>query len=223
MRKIDKSTILATAYHTWVNALEAERENHGVYNSSKNEYYKDVVMNLLYCQRGVCAYTEMFLFDVDYCSEQYWQNGRYIGTKKSKGQLEHFNPELKKNKAWLWNNLFVVDTDTNTKIKGRKQTNIILKPDHPDYNPFDLLTYNPEEHIFRASDKVQESAKVEAIDKMILTLGLNWDAVIDARKKYLNELFTQVKLGFKTVEEVKPYQFFTAFEMSKPFLSNNKQ
>ncbi len=218
MRKIDKSTILATAYQTWVDALEAEGKGHGVYNSSNNKYYKDVVMNLLHCQRGVCAYTEMYLCDIDFCSEQHWQNGRFIGTQRPKGQLEHFNPDLKPNKAWLWDNLFVVDTDTNTKIKGRQKTNNILKPDNPDYDPYKLLTYNPKIHLFRANDKIKDTTKVDAIEEMILTLGLNWDAVIDARKKYLNDLFQQVKLGFKSVEEVKPYQFFTAFEMSKPYL-----
>ena len=48
MKKIDKTNILSTKYKDWEEGLES----HPVYNSSNNKYYKDIVMNLLYVQKG---------------------------------------------------------------------------------------------------------------------------------------------------------------------------
>jgi hypothetical protein len=61
MRKIDKNQQLSTAYQTWENNLEINGLNHPSYNSSNGAYYKDIVMDALRCQNGLCAYTEIQL------------------------------------------------------------------------------------------------------------------------------------------------------------------
>jgi len=60
MKKIDKTTHLATSYFVWQATLHPGDIVDYNTQSIKNKYYKDVVMNLLLCQGGVCAYTEKF-------------------------------------------------------------------------------------------------------------------------------------------------------------------
>jgi len=114
MRRIDKTRILSTKYKEWVDRLDRENLDH-----PKKETYKlDVVMNLFYCQGGVCAYTEMRLCPPNLLDEQKWVNGRYKGKKEEIdkfGSLDHFDPRLKEKKFWKWENLFMVHTDINFK------------------------------------------------------------------------------------------------------------
>ena len=143
MRHIDKTKILATKYKEWVNKLNNSGEKH----PENSQYYIDVVMNLLYCQLGVCAYTEIELCDPCHIEIEKWQDGRYIALEKmvdmngnitysdtkSKtvetfGTLEHFNPKLKGKKSWDWDNLFVIHSKINT-AKGAREVDNILKPD----------------------------------------------------------------------------------------------
>lgn len=65
MQKIDKNydEILSTKYKTWVDNLEKNKKKH----PESRTYYDDVVMDLYRCQKGVCAYTEMFI-----CPEKYF-------------------------------------------------------------------------------------------------------------------------------------------------------
>jgi len=158
MRRIDKSKgkILSTEYKKKVDKLDNAGEKHP---GKSWEYYIDVVMNLLYCQEGVCAYTEMFLCRPELLKKEKWQNGRYNNNKisvdengnlvqlesKSRkvgkfGSLDHFNPDLKTYKYWDWDNLFVVHSDINT-WKQDEPVDYILKPDSPGYNPHKLLAY----------------------------------------------------------------------------------
>jgi hypothetical protein len=58
MQKIDKSKKVATAYHTWLKSLKNKKQPP---YSATFRFYKDVLMNLLICQNGLCAYTEMSL------------------------------------------------------------------------------------------------------------------------------------------------------------------
>ncbi len=58
MRKIDKTQILATEYQLWIKQLKGQ--THPKYSSS-HKYYKDVLISLLYCQQGLCAYTEILI------------------------------------------------------------------------------------------------------------------------------------------------------------------
>ena len=55
--------------------------NHSLYNSSNSVYYYDVVMNLLWCQRSVCAYNERLLFDEQMYETENWLEGKYQQTK----------------------------------------------------------------------------------------------------------------------------------------------
>ncbi|MEN8220384.1 MAG: hypothetical protein ABFS56_29365 [Pseudomonadota bacterium] len=60
MRKIDKTQILATEYQSWIEQLDRKAQTHSKYYSS-HKYYKDVLISLLYCQKGLCAYTEIMI------------------------------------------------------------------------------------------------------------------------------------------------------------------
>jgi len=214
MKKIDKSKHLATAYFEWLNFLP---QNSVVeYDSSKNSFYKDVVMNLLNCQKGVCAYTEIYLADKQWFETNNWENGKYVSNYKNKGHLEHFDPELKNKNGWDWNNLFVVDSDTNTKIKGKKKVNYILKPDLNDYSPNIYLSYNLKLNFFIPNQKLINTDIYNSVKEMIDVLGLNFDAIVDARRIYFNKIEKRIKKKTSDYEEEKKelYQFFTAFEMS---------
>ena len=62
MRKIDKSEILSTIYKKWEEGLEKNNQQHPKYDKT-TRFYEDIVMNLYYCQNGLCAYTEQILAD----------------------------------------------------------------------------------------------------------------------------------------------------------------
>jgi hypothetical protein len=150
MRKIDKSKILSTKYKEWVEKLDKEQKKHPV-PKTKDRYFYDVVMNLLHCQKGVCAYTERFLCKAELLTEDKWENGRYARKKPKRfGHLEHFNPNLKDEKGYEWDNLFVACSDVNV-LKGEEDVDDILKPDSPDYDPMELLDYDIDTHFFVAN------------------------------------------------------------------------
>jgi len=141
MQKIDKSQILSTNYKTWHNSLG---DNHPTYNSSNNKYYNEIKMCLLHCQKGLCAYTEEMLCDEKYFDISNWKNGKYtpltqIQKNEIQGDLEHFDESLKTQKGWLWDNLFIVDTYINCRVKHTKAIKNILKPDSPTYDPYKYL------------------------------------------------------------------------------------
>jgi hypothetical protein len=224
MRHIDKTEILATKYKEWVNELNNSGEKH----PENSKYYIDVVMNLLYCQLGVCAYTEIELCDPCHIKLEKWQDGRYIAlkmmvdmdgnityaeTKSSRvetfGTLEHFNPKLKGEKSWDWDNLFVIHSKINT-AKGAREVDNILKPDSPGYDPFKLLAYNQKTHCFFAHPDRSEDERLR-IYNMIKVLQLNYDFVHSQRKKFFNK----IKKHKVVEEDLQVDQFFTAFEMVK--------
>jgi len=224
MRRIDKTKILATEYEKWVKELNKQGEKH----PANSKYYVDVLMNLLCCQEGVCAYTEMQLCDPGHIETEKWQDGRYIAlekkvdldgnityseTKCSKvetfGTLDHFNPRLKVEKSWNWDNLFAVHSKINT-AKGSQEVDEILKPDSPGYDPFKLLDYNERTHCFYAHPDRSEDERLR-IQTMIKVLQLNYDFVLSQRKKYFNKL----RKHHKVEEEFPVDQFFTAYEMVK--------
>ena len=60
MRKVDKTEILANEYASWIAEYEKISRKHVGYSAS-HKYYKDVLVSLLWCQGGVCAYTEIFI------------------------------------------------------------------------------------------------------------------------------------------------------------------
>jgi hypothetical protein len=57
MRKIDKTKILSVHYKKWLDQVSRDNVKH----PQRSTYYDDVVMNLLHCQKGACAYTEISL------------------------------------------------------------------------------------------------------------------------------------------------------------------
>lgn len=209
MRKIDKTKILSSLYKTWEESLQEQDSNHPKYNSSKNENYVDVVMNLLCVQDGLCAYTEMRLCAVDLITKDNWQKGKYINRHPEiKGHLDHFNPSLKVSKGWLWNNFFFIDTDINTKVKGKHAVDNILKPDEPDYSEDVLLEYDLENHIYIANTELDSETR-ERINSMIIKLGINFGPIIDLRKDYLRDKLAMKKFGL----DYEITQFPTAFKM----------
>jgi hypothetical protein len=214
MIKIDKSTILATEYASWVADLN-KHEEHPAY-SSHHKYYRDVLVSLLYCQKGLCAYTEILIARSDrYSADNFNQKGRIILHKNEEmsgfsAQLDHFDSALKAKKGWDWDNFFAVSDKINI-WKSDKPVDNILKPDSPDYNPKLWLAYDDEEHLFYANPDIEDENTVNRIQQMIKILGLNYGTIKDTRTEYLNEKMELLELGI----EKEAYQFVTAFKMIK--------
>jgi hypothetical protein len=174
-------------------------------------YYDDVVMNLLHCQKGVCAYTEMLLCNSRLLTEDNWKNGKYKTTHPDHfGDLEHFDPRLKKERFWDWGNLFVVHSDIN-RLKRDKEVDDILKPDSPAYDPKELLEYDEYTHIFIPHTEIEDENVVERIRRMIEVLQINHDTVRHERETFLKKAFKSYELG----QSVEIDRFFTAYEMAK--------
>lgn len=210
MRKIDKSTILSTAYKKWVEELESNMLSHKVYdsNASKFKFYQDIVMNLFHCQNGLCAYTEQQL-----CPEEMYERNNWTregifsksknDTKPYIGELDHFDESLKETKGWLWENLFMIDADTNNR-KGTKTIDYILKPDERAYTPEELLEYSESTGRFEPHHSRSEEEK-DRIQYMIRVLGINHHNVVDKRRREVGRL--------KDFPLMKPREFPTAVSM----------
>jgi hypothetical protein len=220
MQRIDKTLLLSSEYKQWE---ESMNETHSSYNSSNNRYYYDVVMNLLHCQKGICAYTEISLCDEEYYKIECWKDGKYqIHKPEFSGALDHFDPSLKESKGWLWNNFFVVQKDINDKHKRNQPVNDILKPDSDTYSPFTLLEYDERLHIFIANTDLDELIQSQ-INTMIETLGINLSWVTKKRKNHLRQIIEKVNLGGSWQQEAaNNYQFFTAFEMCRKKLQTQE-
>ena len=210
MRKIDKSQILSKDYKKWLDDLGDE--NHPKYNSSSFKYYNDIKMSLLYCQNSLCAYTEQLLCDNEYTMDKNWNDKKYIRSLSQEdknsiqGDLEHFDKTLKTDKAWSWDNFFVVATHNNCRIKGSKPINNILKPDDINYDPYKYLAFDFETGMFRANNRLLDDEKVK-VDCMIITLGIN--CIHIQRKKHLQMLKDRIDVGLK----VNPYEYITSWDM----------
>lgn len=206
MRKIDKTKILSTQYKKWLVRLNRDR----IIHPAQNRYYNDVMMNLLHCQKGVCAYTEMIICNPKLLDEENWQNGSYISKNVERmGSLEHFDPHLKKDKYWDWDNLFVISFDINVK-KGAQEVDDILKPDSPQYDPFKLLEYNTHTHIFTPHRDIEEEDLRERIKRMLKVLQINHNTVCYYRKTF----FYRISWLDKVKIQPKIDCFFTAYQMA---------
>lgn len=218
MQKIDKNEILSKNYKEWVASLG---EVHPKYDSSfKKDYYTDIKMSLLFCQKGLCAYSEKSLCKDKYLDKNNWDTKYKIElTKEDKsairGDLEHFDESLKPTKAFLWNNLFVVDTHINCRIKGTKAIKNILKPDNPNYDPADYLDFDLETGMFSPLVSLSKE-DIEDVKYMISILGLN--CYQDDRKEYL-ELFKELK---EFNSKTEPRQYLTAWNMTLKQLEEEK-
>jgi hypothetical protein len=220
MQKINKNKILSKNYKKWLETLK-EKE-HPKYNSSNNKYYNDIKMSLLYCQNGLCAYTEQELCDNKFITSSNWDKEKYK-TKLSKlekdsiqGDLEHFDEDLKLKNGWLWSNFFVVSSHNNCRIKHTKAIiKDILKPDDKNYNPYKYLGFDFETGIFYPNINLNKQEK-EKVKYMIEILGIN--CINSQRKKYLEDLLERMEVGLGT----KPYQYITAWNMTLKQLKNTK-
>ncbi len=208
MRKIDKSKILSTQYKEWVEKLDKERRDHPK-PKSNDRFYFDVVMNLLHCQKGVCAYTESPLVEPEFLTEDKWEGGRYKEKKPKRfGHLEHFNPELKKKKGYEWDNLFVACSDINV-LKGKKGIDDILKPDSAGYEPMELLAYDTMTHCFFPNPNIDDEKLKERIRYMLKLLQLNHPTICFKRGK-----FVKAGQAYRVLNRsYDVYQYFTACRM----------
>ncbi len=206
MRRIDKSKILSTKYKKWLDKQNRDKKKH----PEKSVYRKDVVMNLLHCQKGLCAYTETLLCeDETLLSEENWQDGRYnVDNPSFEGDLEHFDPNLKEKQNWEWDNLFVSRHKPNV-LKSDQGVDYILKPDSPDYDPMKLLTYVKKYHVFRPHSGLKDENVIARIKEMIEVLQLNYGTYREKRKKYFKQMFTNREYGTPFKHE----QFLTACRM----------
>ena len=217
MRKIDKSKILSKNYSDWLKCLE--KNNHPPYNSSNNKYYNDIKMSLLHCQQGLCAYTEEVLCNPKFIDSNNWDTEKYIlaleklDKNEIKGDLEHFDESLKEHNSWLWDNLFIVDTHANCRVKGRKSVKKILKPDAIDYDENKYLEFDEETGIFIANHLLTKEEKID-VTYMIETLGLN--CISYQRKKQLQEWKDRYENGL----DVDAYRYMTAWSMVLKNLEN---
>lgn len=219
MRKIDKTCNHSSKYKNWENQLEENNEQHPPYNSSKHKYYNDIRMQLFHCQKGACAYTEQALCKTELYDSSNWNNGEYVNEKYNpgdvKGQLDHFDPSLKENKAWLWDNFFMISSDVNVKAKGRNLIYHKLKPDLVGYDPNDYFEYDFDEHIIIPKRTLPEDEK-KIIEQNIIFLGLN--NIDHLRKDYIKSTLLNVYLGIKTFEELEINQFYTSIKWFNDYL-----
>jgi hypothetical protein len=208
MKKIDKSKILSKEYLKWMESL---KEEHPKYSSS-HKYMKDIKMNLLYCQNGLCAYTEEQLCDLELLNESHWKEGRYVQSLEDEdlinGDLEHFDCGIKEKQAYLWNNLFMANSNINCRIKGTKPINPILKPDTTDYDPFKYLEFDDKINKFLPNINLSEQEKLD-VEEMINTLGINKNSFKRAKQiKDLKEDF-ELELDLK-----EPHEYITSWKMT---------
>jgi hypothetical protein len=218
MRRIKKTNLLAKQYEVW--AVETSLE----YGKSR-KYYKDVFVSLLYCQEGLCAYTEFRLWDEEQVKKapDLFKNGSFAEGKRPEvpADIEHFDSKLKKVNGWAWDNLFAVFEPINRNVKRVREPEIrktmqdheyyILKPDREEYNPFELLDYDTREHVFTSNPQLDDK-KVEIVENMIYALGINFDFIKRQRMEYFEEI---VFPKLRRHEDVRVKQFPTAFQFCK--------
>ncbi len=216
MKKINKNCI-AEAYMEWIDS-QNKTGIYPKYDSTDNKYYNDVFIALLYAQGGLCAYTEYCILDSDKLKERinfFDDQKKYKGKRpECQGDIEHFDSSLKKINAWQWDNLFVVDTYINMRIKRKRENergiNSVLKPDNQEYNPFDYLEYDIGEHEFYVNRNIEDDTLSMQIQDMLYVLGINCGEIKKRRREYLAPILEKWKLG----EESVISQFYTAHEMA---------
>ena len=213
MQKIDKNydTILSTKYKKWVNNLENKDKKH----PNSRTYYDDIVMELYRCQKGVCAYTERFICPSSLYKSDNWIDGDYnirdevefIRTDHA-GELEHFDHHLKKNKYWLWDNLFMIDSTINSR-KSDRDIVYYLKPDSEDYSPEKYFDYDEETHRFIPNTDLSIEQITEIKYMIDNVFYLNHGVILNDRRDFINEL--RAKINNKSTYKFD--RFFTATKM----------
>ena len=209
MQKIDKSNIRSTKYKEWLEGLNGD---HPPYRSNQ-KYVQDIKMSLLACQNGLCAYTEELLCDRTLLSDDNWEDGKYAGDINNQnlvnGDLEHFDCTLKDTQGYLWDNLFMVNSNINCRVKGTKPVDNILKPDRGTYDPDVYLQFDDEVNAFIANQNLSDEDKI-GVEEMIVTLGINSNAF--KRARLIKHLKEDLDLG---LEPREPDEYPTAWKMTK--------
>ena len=209
MQKIDKSNIRSTIYKAWVAGLSGNQPKY----ESHQMHVKDIKMSLLACQNGLCAYTEELLCDRALLSDDNWKEGKYIGDLNNQnlvnGDLEHFDCRLKDKQGYLWDNLFMVNSNINCRVKGTKPIDNILKPDCDTYDPNVYLQFDDKVNAFIANQNLSDEDKAK-VEEMIIILGINSNAF--KRAKQIKDLKENFELGLPLIE---PDEYITSWKMTK--------
>ena len=178
-----------------------------------NYYKTDIVMDLYQCQNGVCAYTEMYICVPELFAPSNWVKGKHKiekpeDVKKTDhfGELEHWDPSLKKTHYWLWSNLFMIHASING-LKSNKAIVDYLKPDMPDYDSAKYFDYDEKTHLFRPNTEIEDEKVRDEIQRMIdHILFLNHGVVRRQRIEYINGLKFKKQHG----QLISVDRFFTA-------------
>ena len=205
MRNINKGNenVLATQY------IEYQKGKTSKYYSG-SPHYDSVLVNLLICQNGCCAYTEIRLVPIKTITimRDSFKNGKYEGVDfyHKDIHIEHFYMDIKKTYPWKWGNLFAVEATVN-KIKGElepknKRIKEILKPDNSNYDSKKYLEYNSDIHRFFPKGSLYGTEISKDIKVMINVLGLNNDRIIERRKEYFEFLDGHTEKQFYTASEM---------------------
>lgn len=212
MRFIDKKSHEALKYQSWLKRTSGKE--HPKYNSSSFIHYYSIIYDLLICQNGLCAYTEKFLASVEQLQDVKWSKNNCMPFKFA-GQLDHYDPTLKTKYGWLWDNFFVVDTDVNIKNKRQIIPKGILKPDKNDFDAFSVLDYDIKEHIFIPKIILKQAEKDNILHDLF-ALGINFEPIVQLRKKYLNPYLQKLNYHQQSLTEIQSelFQFHTAFLMA---------
>lgn len=211
MRKINKdiSKVNSVKYINWVTEIEKKGEKH----PKSNTFYDDVVMDLYKIQDGVCAYTERFICPEELYNITNWIDEKYViqNIEEFKrtdhaGELEHFNPELKENQYWLWDNFFMIDSTINSR-KSNRRVVTYLKPDLEDYTPEKYFDYDEKTHRFIPNTDIDNEDIIKEIQYMIDdVLFLNHGVIKNDRRDFINDIKLKKKLNL----DYKIDRFFTA-------------
>jgi len=193
--------------------------------SKDKKYYHDVLHNLLFCQDGLCAYTEKRIIAGEEIEEiaNAFAGGRNTMEKPEISvNIDHFDSDLKDKQGWDWNNLFAVDPRVNMEVKrvmepiARTRFDfeeyMFLKPDSESYSPFKFLEYDSKEHIFFPSSEIDDDV-AEKVDIVLDFLGINYGTVKRERGQYLDD---QILLNHQ------PDQYLTAYQMMMQNQKNPK-
>lgn len=231
MQKLNKSSFRGNKYWEWYIKNYNLRNIKYDDNSLKQQFYDDIVANLIKIQKGVCAYSERKISELSLIeNEGNWtvdgfKIGNLLAGMRIWGaiNLDHWNPKLKNTCGWSWDNFFLVDTKIN-QIKNDRIPKI-LKPDSEIYDPFKYLDYDFNNLKFAVSQNIKDVSEFQDIQNDIKILGLNsvYSYCIERQATIIKAFIKYHAIREKTEENIHSFfnkekqflsEYFTAFEMS---------